>query len=162
MRLGVKHASGVTPRESQTETGFADTGAGQGGMHRESKTNMHTPPCVVGQDRVGCAERAGPTCTHHRVWWGSTGWDAPREQDRHAHTTVCGGAGQGGMHRESRTDVHTPPCVVGQDRVGCTERTGPTCTHHRVWRRWPVGGRWTERGAQPVNEWGGGGEREGM
>ena len=97
MRLGVKHASGVTPRESQTETGFADTGAGQGGMHRESKTDMHTPPCVVGQDRVGCAER-----------------------------------------------------------------TGPTCTHHRVWRRWPVGGRWTARGAQPVNEWGGGGEREGM
>ena len=47
MRLGVKHASGVTPREAQTETGFADTGAGQGGMHRESRTDTHTPPCVA-------------------------------------------------------------------------------------------------------------------
>ena len=118
MRLGVKHASGVTPREAQTETGFADTGAGQGGMHRESRTDTHTPPCVVGQDRVGCAEGAGPTRTHHRVWWGRTGWDAPREQDQHAHTTVCGADGQ-----------------------------------------WEAAG---ACGAQPVNEWGGRGEREGM
>ena len=46
MRSGVKHASVVTHRETQTETGFVDAGAGEGGMHQENRADKHTP-CVT-------------------------------------------------------------------------------------------------------------------
>ena len=83
MRSGVKHASVVTHRETQTETGFVDAGAGEGGMHQENRADKHTP-CVTrtASGRPLDSTRSSACCSV--MTWG--GGEAREGGDVRVHT----------------------------------------------------------------------------